>query len=250
MLRRLGNLPAGVDGVEALGKVSRDDYEKVLNPLLEEAHRNGRRVRFLYRLGPEFEGFTPGAAWEDFRLGLKYLRLFERCAVVTDKDWIRNAWQLMAPLLPCPSRNFSDAELSRAVEWLGSAEKPHHIIPKFLRDKEVLVVEVNGPLSREDFDAISAEVDPWIEKRHGLNGIVVHAKHFPGWENLGSFLRHVEFVGEHHRKIARVGLAADGILPEFLPKLANHFVNAEIKHFTYDNLDKAVEWAAEVKKRT
>lgn len=45
--------------------MTREDYEKVLEPLIDEARREGRRIRFLYQVGPEFAGFTPGAAWED-----------------------------------------------------------------------------------------------------------------------------------------------------------------------------------------
>ena len=53
-------------------------------PLLDEARREGRRIRFLYQVGPEFEGFTPAAAWEDAKIGLHSVRLFDGCAVVTD----------------------------------------------------------------------------------------------------------------------------------------------------------------------
>ena len=245
MLQKLTDLPAGIDGVDAKGKVTRDDYEKVFKPFMEDAHRNNRRVRLIYRFGPEFEGFTPGAAWEDLHLGLKYIRLFERCAVVTDRDWIRNTCQLMAPLIPCPFRVFKDAETKKAVEWLCSASKASHVTPKFITDKEVLVVEVTGPLGKEDFDKLSEKVDPWIETHHSLRGIVVHAKKFPGWENLGSFFRHVDFIGEHHRKVKHLAVAADGILPEVLPKLASYFVDAEVKHFGYDELQNAIAWAAE-----
>ena len=250
MLQRVKNLPPGIDGVEAIEKVTRDDYETVLKPMVEEAHRNQRPIRFLYHFGAKFEAFTPGAVWEDLNLGLKYIRLFEGCAVVTDRDWIRHSCQLMAALIPCPLRVFKETEWANAVEWLGSLSQPRHLIPRLIPEKEVLVVEVKGPLSKEDFNVISAEVDPWIEKHHTLRGFVVHAERFPGWEDLGSFFRHVDFVGEHHRKVHRVALAADGVWSEFMPKLANHFVDAELKHFTYADLERAVEWASEAKKKS
>lgn len=244
MLKRIEDLPSGIVGFEAHGKVTREDYEKVLNPAVEEAYRNHRRIRFLYRLGPEFEGFTAGAAWEDFQVGRKYLSLFERCAVVTDRDWIWNASQLMAPLVPTPFKAFKDADFKKAVEWLNYP-LTSHVSPKFVQEKGLLIVEVTGPLGKGDFEALSAEVDPWIEKHHSLKGIIVHANKFPGWENLGSFFKHIEFVGEHHRKVKRIALAADGILPEMIPRIANHFVEAELKHFSYGDLEQAITWAAE-----
>ena len=57
-------------------------------------------------------------------------------------------------------------------------------------------------------------------------------------------LRHLRFVRDHHRKVRRVALAADSRLAELAPRLAEHFVHAEIKNFGYDDLDAAVVWAA------
>ena len=120
MLEKLKNLPRGIAGVRAIGKVSKEDYEHVFVPLLDEARREGRRVRFLYQLGPEFEGFTPGAAWEDAKIGLHSMRLFDGCAVVTDLGWIRESTRLMGFLMPCPVRSFDDRELDKAIQWLSS----------------------------------------------------------------------------------------------------------------------------------
>lgn len=65
MIERLTDLPAGFDGLRAKGKITREDYDSVLQPLLDNARSQGRRIRFLYHVGPEFEGFTAGGAWED-----------------------------------------------------------------------------------------------------------------------------------------------------------------------------------------
>jgi hypothetical protein len=108
MLEKLKNLPNEIEGVKAIGKVSKEDYEQVFAPFLEEARRQGRRIRFLYQLGPEFGSFTPGAAWEDAKIGLHFMRLFDGCAVVTDLDWIREATRLVGFFMPCPVRVFGN----------------------------------------------------------------------------------------------------------------------------------------------
>ena len=77
-----------------------------------------------------------------------------------------------------------------------------------------------------------------------LQGIVVHAAKFPGWQNLGGLLRHLRFIREHHRRVSRIGVAVDGVLADAGPTLANAFVEAELKHFAYDRLDEAIRWAA------
>lgn len=246
MIERLSDLPAGVDGLRAKGTVTREDYDSVVQPLLDEARSQGRRLRFLYHFGPEFHGFTAGAAWEDVRLGLRYLRLFERCAIVSDIGWIRETSRLVGVLLPCPVRVFGDGQWPQALAWLASSATegglPHRLLPEC----GVLVVEPDRPLRSEDFDALAMAVDPWIEAHGELRGLVVHAREFPGWENLGSVFRHLRFVRDHHRKIGRVALCAGGKLAALAPRLAEHFVAAEVQHFDYDEFDRAVAWAAAV----
>lgn len=244
MIEKLEGLPAGIDGVKAVGKISREDYEEVFAPLLHEARREGRRIRFLYQLGPEFEGFTPGAAWEDAKIGLHFLRLFEGCAVVTDVAWVREMTRLMGFLMPCPVRQFGNHERDQAVAWLVSLPEGAAVSHRLLADSGVIVVEVRQALRAQDFDALSLTADTWIEAHGSLQGLVIHAREFPGWENFGSFLRHVRFVRDHHREVKRIAFAADSKLATLAPRIAEHFIKAEVKSFRYDELDAAIVWAA------
>ena len=242
MLERLQDLPAGVDGIKAAGKVSKEDYERVLEPLLDDARREGRRIRLLYQLGPEFEGLTPGAAWEDFRLGIGSLRLLDGLAVVTDTGWIRESTRLIGFVMPCPVRVFPNTQRAEAVEWLRSLPEGPAVSHR-LTDAGVLVVEVNQALRARDFDALAATADGWIESHGALQGIVIHAREFPGWENLGGLVRHIRFVRDHHRRVHRVALASDSRLAGLAPRLGEHFIEAEVKRFGYDELDAAIAWA-------
>jgi hypothetical protein len=245
MLERLQGLPEGVDGVKAVGRVSREDYERVFEPLIDAARREGRRIRLLYQVGPEFEGFSPGAAWEDAKLGLGSLRMFEGCAVVTDIGWIREATRLAAFLMPCPVRVFANAAWEEAVAWVGSLPQGAAVTHRLLPERGVLVVEVQQALRAQDFDALAATADQWIDAHGDLAGIVIHARSFPGWENLGGLIRHIRFLRDHHRRVRRVALASDSKLAGLAPKLAEHFVQAEVRRFGYDELEAAVAWAGE-----
>lgn len=244
MLERVQDLPAGIYGIRATGKVSKQDYDRVVAPLLEEARRDGKRIRLLYHFAPEFSGFTAGGAWEDAEIGLRYLRLFERCAVVSDKDWVRGTSRVAGALLPCPVKVFREQERDDAVAWLSAPAASAHLEHRLMPEREVLLVEPRGRLTVEDFDALAVTVDPWIESGRELYGMVVHAREFPGWETVGSFLRHLQFVRDHHRKIRRVALAADGKIAKLAPALVENFVGAEIQHFGFGELDRAIEWAS------
>jgi len=244
MLQSIEYLPEGVWGLRAVGEVSKRDYEQVVRPALDAARREGRRLQFIYHLGPEFEGFTPGGAWEDARVGLQYIRLFERCAVVTDVDWIRTMTRAVAPMMLCPVKVFRNDEWNEAVTWV-STPRARSVDYRILADRAVLLIEPNGVLRAEDFDAISAAVDVWIESTdRPLRGVVVHARAFPGWENLGSFLRHVRFIRDHHRRVQRVALATDAALAGVATNLADHFTQATIKRYDYEDSDCAIAWAS------
>ena len=242
MIEKLKDLPRGIDGVRAIGKISKEDYEQVFVPLLDEARREGRHIRFLYQLGPEFEGFTPGAAWEDAKIGLHFLRLFDGCAVVTDLAWIRELTRLAGFLMPCPVSVFANTEFAGAVGWLQSLPESAAISYRLL-PAGVIVVEVKQALRAQDFDSLAFTADAWIEAHGDLQALVIHTREFPGWENLASFLRHVRFIRDHHRKVKKVALASDTKLASLAPSIAEHFIQAEVKSFGYDELDAAIAWA-------
>ena len=247
MLQRIPDVPECIDALAAIGTLTRQDYEQSIEPILDEARRGSRRIRLLVQLGPEYEGYTAGAAWEKTANAFRspsLLRLLDGYAVVTDLHWLHEWTHLMGFLLPFPLRVFGNDERDEAIAWLSALpEGPgvsHHLVP----ESGVLVVEVTAPLRAQDFEALAATADAWLESHDALPGVVIHARQFPGWENAASMLRHFRFVRDHHRAVRRLALAADGKLADLIPGLAEHFVHAEIKRFGYDDLDDAVAWAA------
>jgi hypothetical protein len=67
MIKIIEDMPLGTIGLEAVGKVTEDDYRDVLLPAVSAAvERND--VRLLYILGEDFESYSPGAMWADTKL--------------------------------------------------------------------------------------------------------------------------------------------------------------------------------------
>ena len=244
MFEKINDVPPGIEALKAVGKISKEDYEKVCEPLVDEARQQGRRIRLLCQIGPEFQGVTPGAMWADVKVGLRALGLFDGCAIVTDIGWIKESTQLVGFLVPWSVRVFGNQELDKAIDWLSALPEGAGVSHRLIPESEVIVVEVEEPLRVQDFDALAVTADTWIEKHGGLHGVVIHARHFPGWENVTSLLRHVRFVRDHHQKVNRVALAADSKLVDLAPRLAEHFIHAEVKSFGYDELEDAITWAA------
>ena len=74
---------------------------------------------------------------------------------------------------------------------------------------------------------------------------MICAQTFPGWQNLEAAIAHFKFVRDHHRKISKVAFVSDSEVLALLPKLADHFVSAEVRHFKPDEEAKALAWIAE-----
>jgi len=111
-------------------------------------------------------------------------------------------------------------------------------------DQGVLVVRPKGPLSENDFAALSAEADAYIENHGALNGLMIVAEKFPGWENLEGFISHLKFIRGHHEKIGKIAFVSDSDVLTLLPKLASHFVSAEVRPFKADEEQVALAWIA------
>jgi hypothetical protein len=227
-----------------VGQVSHDDYQNVVIPHLERLKREGRRVRLLFHLGQMFERFTPAGALSDARVGVSYMGLFERVAIVTDVDWASRLSGLFADLVPWPIKIYRNEAFDDAVRWLAepATSTLHHTI---LTARRVLFVEPQRELRTEDFDALRKSIEDFKRSTSTeLNGIVIHARERPHWANLGSFLRHVRFVLSTQSKVRRVAIAADGNLAAIIPPIVDRLLQPEVRAFMFDEVDRAIDWAS------
>ena len=106
----------------------------------------------------------------------------------------------------------------------------------------VLVVRPQSSLEKGDFAQLAATVDPYLEEKGKLNGIIIDAPAFPGWDSLGAMAAHFRFVRDHHKRIAKVALVTDSALGDVAEMLAAHFVSADIRHFPAGELETARRW--------
>ena len=113
---------------------------------------------------------------------------------------------------------------------------------KFDRDAGIVTVTPSVPLNENDFSVLASEVDPYIEKEGKLNGLIIQVESFPGWENFAGLISHLKFIREHHKKIEKVAAVSDGKIVSIMPQIVDHFVNAKVKYFPYENLDEAILW--------
>lgn len=119
MLRLIPDLPSNVVGMEAVGKVEADDYRDVLDPAVAAAVQAHGKIGFLYVMGDEYEGFTPGAMWQDTKVGLGDRKHWERIAVVSDHEHLTGALHAFTWMFPGEIRTYSMSQLDDAKSWLS-----------------------------------------------------------------------------------------------------------------------------------
>lgn len=122
--RLLEGFPADTLAFEATGEIDHDAYTKELIPAIEARIAAEGKVKLLYVLGEDFTGYTLGAMFQDTRVGVEHLSKFARIGVVSDVAWIRNGVRMFAPLMPCPVRTFTRADLAEAKTWIQATDHP------------------------------------------------------------------------------------------------------------------------------
>lgn len=113
------------------------------------------------------------------------------------------------------------------------------------REHTILEVRPLGSLQEEDFNALAAQVDPVISEYGRLDGLLINAQDFAGWESFAALISHCVFVRDHHKHIHKVAVVSDQTLLGFVPRLVDHFVSAEVRPFPSSDYEKALEWLAE-----
>ena len=113
---------------------------------------------------------------------------------------------------------------------------------ELLKDEGILIVTPDGPLESSDFARLAKKIDPFIEEKGKLNGLMIYTESFPGWNDFAALVSHLKFVKNHHQRIERIAAVTDSGFLSILPRVAGHFVSAEIRHFDCRDKKHALNW--------
>lgn len=113
---------------------------------------------------------------------------------------------------------------------------------ELLAPEGLLIIRPMGSLEAADFQRIAQVVDPFIEANGKLHGVMIDAESFPGWKDFAALVAHLSFVKDHHRKIEKIAAVSDSSFLTIAPKLASHFVQADVRHFAHSQREEALAW--------
>lgn len=119
MIEVISDLPPHVIGFKATGKVTKEDYDKVLIPAVDEQAKMFKQLNFILVLHTDVKNFTLGAWADDAWVGLKHLTHWHRVAIVSHQHLIKNITDFFGHFVPGQYKGFDIAELDQAKKWVA-----------------------------------------------------------------------------------------------------------------------------------
>jgi hypothetical protein len=117
--------PESVVALKAVGKLQKDDYDSVLVPALRRLIDGPGEIRLVLVLAEDFDGLTVGGTAADAGLFTKELfhrelSKWKRCAVVTDRDWLRQSVAMFRWMMPGEVQVYEPSRLDEAIAWAAA----------------------------------------------------------------------------------------------------------------------------------
>lgn len=113
---------------------------------------------------------------------------------------------------------------------------------KWCQGHRILEVRPNGRFATEDFHQLASQVDPVIREQGRIEGLLIDAQDFAGWENFVAMITHFSFVHDHQKHIQKIAVVSDNPVLSFMPSLVCHFISAEVRPFAVSEKSQALEW--------
>lgn len=105
-----------------------------------------------------------------------------------------------------------------------------------------LGVKASGKVTDQDYKEILIPAADKLLSEHGRGRFLYYlSREFQGFE-LGAMLDDVKYAGKHSDKFDKIALVGGPKWIEWTTKVAKHFVKAEIKDFTDEQLAEAWAW--------
>jgi hypothetical protein len=123
MIQYLQNLPENIVGFKAVGEITEKDFSDTVMPKVKELIDTTDKLNYLLILETELNNFTIGAWMKDAMMGIKHLTKWNRAAIVSDVEAIRNFTDFFSYLMPGEFKGFEHKEIQEAIDWVSEKNK-------------------------------------------------------------------------------------------------------------------------------
>ena len=108
---------------------------------------------------------------------------------------------------------------------------------------KVLEVQVQGKLTKEDYEAFVPEIERLIQQ-HGKLRILFYMHEFEGW-SAGALWQDIKFDAKHFNDIERLALVGESKWQEGMAVFCKPFTTAKVRYFDRSKLAEARQWIEE-----
>lgn len=119
MTEVLSGFPPTVAAFKVTDKVTKDDYEKIIIPLVDKIAKEFKKVNFLLQLDTDMSNYSIGAWVDDILLGIKHIAHWHRVAIVSHHDIVKKITDVFGHLVPGEYRGFRMEDMSEATKWVS-----------------------------------------------------------------------------------------------------------------------------------
>jgi len=106
MITQIENLPSNIVGFKASGEISEKDFTETVIPKVKALIAKTDKLNYLLVLETSVKNFTIGAWMKDAMMGIKHLTKWNKAAIVSDVEAIRNFTNFFSYLMPGEFKGF------------------------------------------------------------------------------------------------------------------------------------------------
>lgn len=119
MIQHLQDLPLNMVGFKAIGEITEKDFTETVMPKVKALIDKTDKLNYLLVLETSIKNFTVGAWMKDAMMGIKHLTKWNRAAIVSDVEAVRNFTNFFSYLMPGEFKGFEHSELQQAIDWVS-----------------------------------------------------------------------------------------------------------------------------------
>ena len=117
MITQLSGVPGNIAAFRATGHVDKEDFEKVITPVVNRLVNKYDELNFLLWIDTPLKNFTGGAWLQDLMLGIKEITKWHRAAIITDSNAANWFTDVFSYLAPGEFKGFYPEQLQSAIDW-------------------------------------------------------------------------------------------------------------------------------------
>jgi SpoIIAA-like len=119
MIYHLHNLPSNIVGFNAIGEINEKEFSETVLPKVKARINKTDQLNYLLVHETTVKNFTVDGWMKDALMNIKLLTKWNRAAIVSDVETIRNFTAFFSYLMPGEFKGFEHKDMLKAIDWVA-----------------------------------------------------------------------------------------------------------------------------------